>query len=71
MLAGTKAQMCKDLGVAYLIDDQSRHCLGASEIGVTALLFGDYAWNHVEKMPDNVQQVRDWNAVIQYFDEQS
>ncbi len=36
----TKAELAKKHLADYLVDDQLKHCLAASEIGITALLFG-------------------------------
>lgn len=64
----TKAQLCTEIGADFLIDDQVKHCIGASEIGITALLFGDYNWNRNAQMPPGVVRVKDWLAVKEYFD---
>jgi uncharacterized HAD superfamily protein len=67
MLKQTKAELCRDLGVDYLIDDQLKHCVAASEIGINALLFGDYSWNKADQLPEGVTRVKDWASVGQYF----
>ena len=67
----TKAEMCKQLGADYLIDDQLKHCLGAAEAGVPSLLFGEYGWNKADQLPDGVTRVRDWGEIEEYFDAQS
>lgn len=66
----TKGQKCKELGVDILIDDQLKHCLSAAELGIKALLFGDYSWNQVDNLPPNVTRVRNWAEVLEYFNEQ-
>jgi hypothetical protein len=43
----------------------------SQDIGVQALLFGDYGWNRKEKLVKGVTRVKEWAAVLQYFDEQS
>ena len=65
----TKGQICKELGVDILIDDQLKHCLSAAELGITALLFGEYNWNKADILPPNVIRVRNWSEVLQYFNE--
>ncbi len=67
----TKAQLCREIGADYLIDDQVKHCLGAAEAGVEALLFGDYKWNREVDLPRGVIRVKDWPAVKEYFDARS
>jgi 5'(3')-deoxyribonucleotidase len=63
----TKGDLVKELGVSYLIDDQLKHCLSASEHGVPALLFGDYSWNQSDILPSNVTRVNGWAEVLEYF----
>lgn len=69
-VSATKSQVCADLGVDYLIDDQVRHCVGAQEVGAQAILFGDYPWSNVEELPDDIMHCSNWRAVQGYFDEQ-
>ena len=63
----TKAQICQQIGAEYLIDDVLRHCNLAAQGGIQALLFGDYNWNKGETEPI-VRRVKDWQAVLEYFD---
>lgn len=66
--ARTKAAICRDLGVDYLIDDQPKHCIGAAEAGIPSLLFGDYSWNRgVKKLPTGVTRARTWADIARYF----
>lgn len=64
----SKATMCNYIGAAYLIDDAFHHCQLAAEIGVTALLFGNYGWNRYPELTANIIRVKDWAAVREYFD---
>ena len=63
----TKGAIAKSLGVDYLIDDQLKHCLAAHEHGITALLFGNYSWNHTDNLPSGITRVSNWSAVEEYF----
>lgn len=65
----TKGEIAKKLGVDYLIDDQVKHCVAASEHGITALLFGEYPWNKADSLPDGVNRVSNWAAVEAFFAE--
>ena len=38
----TKADICQEMKVDYLIDDQPKHCFAVAEVGIETLLFGDY-----------------------------
>jgi len=68
----SKADMCKQIGADYLIDDQLKHCLGAEKAGVTCLLFGEYGWNKTEDaLPAGVVRVKNWKEVEDYFDAKS
>jgi uncharacterized HAD superfamily protein len=63
----TKARLCNQLGVNYLIDDQLKHCVGASNVGVKALLYGDYPWNKHASLPQNIERVVNWKEIEGYF----
>jgi uncharacterized HAD superfamily protein len=63
----TKAEICRQLGADYLIDDQPKHCLAAAEAGITALLFGDYAWARDVPEQTNLIKVKTWPEVLAYF----
>lgn len=63
----TKAELARELGASYIIDDQLKHCIAAAEAGLQALLFGDYPWNRSASLPENVIRVSDWESVGSYF----
>lgn len=67
----TKADICKQIGATYLIDDVPRHCNLAAEGGITALLIGAYADNSPEPINPDVIRIPDWVAVHEYFHERS
>ena len=64
----TKAEVLKNIGANYLIDDQPKHCIGAAGVGVQAILFGGYPWNSKIDLPERVTRCDDWPAVLEYFD---
>lgn len=63
----TKAKLSKELGASFIIDDQLKHCVESAEIGIKALLFGDYKWNHTDSLPLGVTRCKDWAEVEEYF----
>lgn len=63
----TKADIAREIGAHYIIDDQLKHVHAAANIGIPGLLFGDYFWNRTEVLPDNVVRVRNWTEVLEYF----
>jgi 5'(3')-deoxyribonucleotidase len=63
----TKADILTQMGARYLIDDQPKHCIGAAEVGIRAVLFGDYGWNRDIMLPAGVVRCKDWAAVQEYF----
>lgn len=67
----TKAEICREVGADYLIDDQLKHCLAVVECDIEALLFGNYKWNQLDKLPKGVTRVDDWEAVREYFSARS
>ncbi len=63
----TKSEVAAQIGADYLIDDQVKHCLAAAEAGIEALLFGDYTWNRLNKLPPRVTRIKDWQEILNYF----
>lgn len=63
----TKTEKATEIGVDFLIDDQLKHCLSFAESGKNAVLFGDYSWNQIDQLPNNVMRCVDWKAVEEYF----
>lgn len=66
-----KGGLAQTLGARYLIDDQPKHIIGAVEHGIEGLLFGEYVWNRHTLLPAGATRVRDWEAVLRYFDNKS
>jgi len=65
----TKGELVKKLNADYLIDDQLKHCLSVSSLGMKSILFGNYSWNKSDNLPQNVQRVDNWLDILRYFDE--
>lgn len=61
----TKADVCREIGADYLIDDLLEHCQSVASIGATALLFGSYPQIYIP----NIHPVQGWGEVIDYFSE--
>lgn len=64
----TKGKMAKEIGAAYLIDDQPKHCIAAAQEGLVGVLFGDYGVSRNIDVPADVVRCKDWAAVKEYFD---
>jgi uncharacterized HAD superfamily protein len=65
-----KSEVCIELGVSYLIDDNLTAVTQTSAFGIKALLFGDYPWNQAKELPEGVTRVKNWQEVLEYFDGQ-
>jgi len=63
----TKAEVCEELGVSYLIDDSLKHLTLVSRAGIKGLLFGDFSWNQGD-LPKGIVRVNGWQEVLEYFD---
>jgi uncharacterized HAD superfamily protein len=63
----TKAQVCKKIGAVALIDDSLEYATQAAEIGIEAVLFGDYPWNQTEELPGGVKRVKTWAELLEHF----
>lgn len=59
----SKAELCQKIGATHLIDDSLRNCTKAAEMGVKAMLFGDYAWNRTETLPNGVTRFKNWDEI--------
>lgn len=59
----TKAELVNQIGADVLIDDQLKHCMAVAGEGRHAILFGDYAWNRAEELPDFVTRCHSWSEV--------
>ena len=67
----TKGELVKNLNADYLIDDQLKHCLSVSKLGIESILFGNYSWNKADTLPNNVERAKGWLDILRYFDERS
>ena len=63
----TKADICRQIGARWLIDDLAGHCNIAAQGGIEAVLFGDYAWNRNEEIVSGVTRCKNWDEVLNYF----
>ena len=66
-LSATKAEICRSIGARYLIDDQIKHCEGAAEHGIEAILFGDYSWNRGKEISPGIIRASNWGAIQEHF----
>ena len=63
----SKGSLLNDHRVAYVIDDQPKHCLSALDHGIEPILFGDYAESRNVVAPKGVIRCKDWQAVAEFF----
>jgi uncharacterized HAD superfamily protein len=66
--SGKKSAVALSAKAEYLIDDTLENALEGAEAGVKILLFGDYPWNQIDKLPNGVTRVNNWQEVLEYFD---
>ncbi len=65
----SKADVAREVKATHLIDDDISHAESASRAGIQVLLYGDYPWNRRDVLPEGVTRVRDWQAVMDYFND--
>lgn len=65
----TKAEICREIGADYLVDDSFDHCALAAKVGVHGLVFGHHGWNSWQPLQPNMVRVPNWDAVVEYFNE--
>jgi 5'(3')-deoxyribonucleotidase len=63
----SKGELCRELGVSVLIDDNAANCRSALDHGVSAMLFGRYAWQ--VDIPETTVKVADWPTVLERIDD--
>lgn len=59
-----KGSICKELGATAFIDDSIKNVEVVSRVGIPSYLFGDYAWNQIDELPEGVQRVKDWSEAL-------
>ncbi len=59
----SKAEVCQQLSIDFLIDDHLHHAKAVADCGVQVLLFGDYPWNESLDLPKGIQRVKSWQAI--------
>lgn len=64
----TKTSVGLAINAQYLIDDALDHCEDAARTGIAALLFGDYPWNQADELPKGVTRVKNWQEVLEFFE---
>ena len=63
----SKSQVCKDRGVGLMIEDLPRNVLECSDKGISVLMVGDYPWNKIDDLPENVKRVYDWDQIDEHL----
>lgn len=66
-----KADIAKEIGADYLIDDSVEHVGRAAKTGVTGILFGDYPWQEGVRLSRGVVRLKNWQEVLEYFTHQN
>ena len=64
----SKATVCAAIGANYLIDDRVDIVEEVAKVGIQALLFGNYPWNQARRLPERVVRVKNWQEVLEYFE---
>lgn len=70
-----KLDVLKASGVSYFVDDSYENVLPAVRSGVHGVIFGDYEWNRIEKVPEalvgNLTRCNNWTEIGDYFEQQA
>ena len=67
----TKADVCKELGAQWLVDDHLHHIKNVAEQDITGLLFGNLPWEQTAELIPKLIKIRDWQELDDYFSQQS
>lgn len=63
----SKGSLLNDHRVAYVIDDQLKHCVSATDHGIKAILYGNLSGNNYVADRDGMTRCEDWRVVAEYF----
>jgi uncharacterized HAD superfamily protein len=61
--AKTKEDVCLELGVDIIIEDNLIHSIDCAKKGIKALLL-NHPWNQCGELPENVTRANDWNEIL-------
>lgn len=65
----TKGELCRQLGVVILVDDQLQNILDAVSHGVRCVVLdlqGHYVWNHSTSLPNGAVRLYSWAEIANY-----
>lgn len=63
----TKSSVYSQIKPKFVIDDQPKHCLAAADLGIHAILFGNYPWNQDVNDSSLITRCHDWNEVLHHI----
>jgi uncharacterized HAD superfamily protein len=61
-----KDEICKEIGIDVLIDDNLNNAIKCSKRGIPVILFdlnGEYDWNKIDQLPKNIIRAHNWKDV--------
>lgn len=61
----TKAEMCQEVGAAYMVDDNVHYVQSCRDAGIEAILFGHYPWN--VNGVTGVRRIANWSELYYHF----
>jgi 5'(3')-deoxyribonucleotidase len=61
----SKLEVLEGLGAIGIIDDSVRTTSQVAASGRRALLFGNYAWNRCEQLPEGVRRFAEWQGIVE------
>jgi 5'(3')-deoxyribonucleotidase len=66
LVSRSKGDICRVIGADILIDDHPHHAESALAANVSkVILFGEYAWNRLDVMPQRVVHCKDWSRAVE------
>lgn len=69
--ARAKAEICREIGAEFLVDDSIEHCNTAAREGIEVILFGEYGWNVGQETLPTVTRLTSWPEIARYFNEKA
>ena len=61
----TKLEVVEEVDAVGLIDDSLNNTSLVAATGRRAMLFGNYAWNRIDVLPEGVNRYNDWPHIVE------
>lgn len=64
-----KSEICRDLGLNFMVEDNPHYALDCAEKGVRVFLLNK-PWNRDYSYHDNITKIKDWNEILNHIEKE-